>query len=62
VNFLNTRAWLPEIAEAYPVLIETWHHPQLARWFAYRRVLSVSRLYQQVFFADVKDVVFQTPF
>jgi hypothetical protein len=59
---LYGRRWLPEIAEAYPVLIETWHHPQLARWFAYWRLLSVNQIYQQVFFADVKDVVFQAPF
>lgn len=62
LNRLNGRRWLPEIAQAYPVLIETWHHPQLARWFAYRRVLSVGRLYRQVFLADVKDVVFQARF
>lgn len=62
LNRLNGRGWLPEIAQAYPVLIETWHHPQLARWFAYRRLLSVERLYRQVFLADVKDVVFQARF
>jgi hypothetical protein len=62
LNWLNGQRWLPEIAEAYPVLVETWHHPQLARWFAYRRILSVSQAYRQVFIADVKDVVFQARF
>jgi hypothetical protein len=59
---LNGLRWLPEIAQAYSVLIETWHHPQLARWFAYKRVLSVRRGYTQIFLVDVKDVVFQGPF
>lgn len=62
LDLLNGRKWVPEISEAYPVLIETWHHPQLARWFAYRRVLSVGHDYRQIFVADVKDVVFQAPF
>jgi hypothetical protein len=59
---LNGQRWLPEIAQAYFVLIETWHHPQLARWFAYQRVLSVCRRYTHIFLADVRDVVFQAPF
>jgi hypothetical protein len=54
--------FLPEVLAAYPTLLETWHHPQLARWFAYRRILDVKRYYRQIFFADVKDVVFQAPF
>jgi len=49
----------PEIAEAYPVLIETWHHPQIMRWFSYERMLKLNRHYEQVFLSDVKDVVFQ---
>jgi hypothetical protein len=53
---------IPEIAAAYPVLIETWHHPQLARWFAYLRLLTVGRFYRQILLVDVKDVVFQAPF
>jgi hypothetical protein len=52
----------PEIGETYPVLLETWHHPHFARWFAYRRFLSLNRGYSQVFLADVKDVVFQDAF
>jgi hypothetical protein len=56
------RQFIPEIAEAYEVLLETWHHPQLARWFAYRRILSLSRCYKQIFLSDVKDVAFQAPF
>src|SRR5262249_29826333 len=39
---LDAHRWLPEIAGAYPILIETWHHPQLARWFAYQRILAIS--------------------
>lgn len=52
----------PEIAEAYPNLIENWHHPHFARWFAYERFLSLNRHYDQVLLSDVKDVVFQAPF
>jgi hypothetical protein len=62
LKWLNGWRYLREISEAYPLLIETWHHPQLARWFAYRRILSVSQTYQYVFLADVKDVVFQASF
>lgn len=54
--------WLSEIAQAYPVLLETWTYPHLARWFAYRRVLSLNQFYRQVLLADVKDVVFQARF
>lgn len=53
---------LPEFAALYPLLIEAWDHPQLSRWFAYRRVLDINRNYAQVLFADVKDVFFQAPF
>jgi hypothetical protein len=59
---LNRRRWVPEITDAYQVLIETWHHPQLARWFAYQRILRVNQIYRQIFVADVKDIVFQAPF
>jgi hypothetical protein len=51
----------PEIAAAYPVLLETWHHPQFVRWIAYERFLTLNRAYGQVFLSDVKDVVFQAP-
>jgi hypothetical protein len=51
----------PEIAAAYAVLIETWHHPQIMRWFSYERVLEINRHYGQVFLSDVKDVLFQAP-
>lgn len=51
----------PEIARAYPVLIETWHHPHFVRWFTYERFLELNQGYGQVFLADVKDVVFQAP-
>ena len=60
--FLKRQKWLPEVADAYELLLETWHHPQLARWFAYRRLLSLNQVYSEVFLADVKDVVFQAPF
>ncbi|MEM6971968.1 MAG: hypothetical protein AAGG47_20480 [Pseudomonadota bacterium] len=43
-------------------LIEAYHHPHFARWFAYRRVMKVMPRYDRVFFADVKDVVFQDRF
>ena len=59
---MNGDKWLPEIAQAYPVLIETWHHPQLARWFAYRRIISIGQVYNRIFLADTKDVVFQARF
>ena len=52
---------MPEIAASYPVLVETWHHPQIVRWLAYKRFLTLNRAYGQVFLADVKDVVFQGP-
>jgi hypothetical protein len=51
-----------EIAATYPVLLETWHHPQCSvRWIAYERFLTLNRAYGQVFLADVRDVVFQAP-
>lgn len=52
---------LPEIALGYHAALETWHHPQLARWFAYERILGFMRGVQRVCLADVKDVVFQRP-
>lgn len=51
----------PEITKVYPVIVETWHHPHFVRWFAYQRYLELNRGYDQVFLADVKDVVFQAP-
>jgi hypothetical protein len=62
LNVFSKLKWFPEIVEAYPLLIETWHHPQLARWFAYSRILRFNRMYKQIFLADVKDVVFQSQF
>jgi hypothetical protein len=53
---------LPEIMQTYAVLLETWHHPHFARWFAYKRVLDLNRHYDRVLLADVKDVLFQAPF
>jgi hypothetical protein len=50
-----------EIAAANTTLLEAWHHPQIIRWLAYRRVLTLNRGYDQVLLADVKDVVFQAP-
>lgn len=52
----------PEIRKGYSALLEAWHHPQLARWFAYERVLSFHNDYDKVLLADVKDVVFQSRF
>jgi hypothetical protein len=51
----------PEIVAAVPALIETWHHPQIVRWFAIERFLDLNRGYRQVFLADVRDVIFQAP-
>lgn len=51
-----------EIGDAYRTMIEAWHHPHFARWFAYRRYLELNRNYGHVFIADGRDVVFQTPF
>lgn len=56
------RRQAPEIADAYRVLIETWHHPHFVRWFAYERFLELNQQYENVMLADVKDVVFQAPF
>jgi hypothetical protein len=53
--------WAPEIAAAYPVVLETWLHPQFARWIAYERFLTLNCAYRQVFLSDVRDVVFQAP-
>ena len=52
----------PEIFDSYRAFIENWHHPHFVRWFAYERFLSLNRHYDQVLLADVKDVVFQSPF
>lgn len=52
----------PEIHEGYYTLIETWHHPQLCRWFAYRRLLRFAHRYDKILLADIKDVVFQARF
>lgn len=52
----------PEIREGYYTMIETWHHPQLCRWFAYRRLLGFAHRYDKVLLADIKDVVFQARF
>lgn len=62
LNWLGLRRWLPEIAASYPILLETWHHPLLARWFACCRVLSINQIYKDVCITDVKDVFFQAPF
>lgn len=51
-----------EARSAYRLLLEAWHHPHYARWFAYRRFLSLNRNYAQVLIADVRDVAFQAPF
>jgi hypothetical protein len=51
----------PEIGEGYLDLLEIWHHPQIARWYAYRRLLNFLRDYRYVLLSDVKDVVFQRP-
>jgi hypothetical protein len=51
-----------DIAATYPILLETWHHPQCSvRWIAYERFLTLNRGYGQVFLTDVRDVVFQAP-
>jgi hypothetical protein len=55
------RDLVPEIVAAYPSLLEIWHHPQIIRWFAYERFLTLNRTYRQVFLSDVKDVIFQAP-
>jgi hypothetical protein len=55
------RSLVPEIAAAYPPLLEIWHHPQIIRWFAYERFLTLNRAYRQIFLSDVKDVIFQAP-
>lgn len=51
--------FVSDIRESYHTLIETWHHPHFARWFAYKRYLEMNRTYGEVFLADVKDVAFQ---
>lgn len=52
----------PEIVAGYHQLIETWHHPHFARWFAYMRVMRTLHGYDRILLADTKDVVFQRPF
>ncbi len=52
----------PEIIAGYHQMIETWHHPHFARWFAYMRVMRTFHQYDKVLLADTKDVVFQAPF
>lgn len=49
----------PEIQAGYYSMLEAWHHPQLARWFAYSRILDLITGYSHVVLADTKDVVFQ---
>jgi hypothetical protein len=49
-------------SEAYPLLIELWHHPYFVRWFCYQNFLKTHRNYQKIFLSDVKDVAFQAPF
>ncbi len=51
---------LPEIRVGYWHMLEAWHHPQLARWFAYERILRFLPGVRQVVLADVKDFVFQS--
>ncbi|MCW2410413.1 MULTISPECIES: hypothetical protein [unclassified Sphingobium] len=52
--------YIPDVIKTYPLMIETWHHPHFARWFAYKSYLEMNRNYQDVFISDVKDVVFQS--
>lgn len=52
----------PEIISGYYQLIETWHHPHFARWFAYMRVMQTFHRYDKILLADTKDVVFQSRF
>lgn len=49
----------PETVAGYHQLIETWHHPHFARWFAYQRLLKTFHAYDLIVLADTKDVVFQ---
>lgn len=58
---LTARVQPPEIRAGYDSLLETWHHPHFARWFAYKRVLGLGR-WDKVMLCDTKDVVFQAPF
>lgn len=51
-----------EITAGYHQLIETWHHPHFARWFAYMRVMRTFYKYDKILLADTKDVVFQSSF
>ena len=59
-NKLKLSKYIPDIMDSYPLLIEAWHHPHFARWFAYKRYLEMSGAYGEIFIADVKDVVFQS--
>lgn len=58
---LTARAQPPEIRAGYDSLLETWHHPHFARWFAYKRLLAFGS-WDKVMLCDTKDVVFQAPF
>lgn len=51
-----------EVRDTYPLILEAWHHPHFARWFAKGRFLNLSRQYDQVFIGDYRDVAFQAPF
>ncbi|MGZ9811588.1 hypothetical protein ACXN5S_14085 [Pseudoroseicyclus sp. H15] len=54
-------AGAPEITAGYHQLLETWHHPHFARWFAYKRVMQTFPAYDRILLADTKDVLFQAP-
>jgi hypothetical protein len=57
-----TRRLPPEAQSAYDVIMECWHHPHYARWYAYRRFMALNRHYNQVLLADVRDIAFQDRF
>lgn len=50
----------PETVAGYHQMLETWHHPHFARWFAYKRLMTTFYGYDQIVLADTKDVVFQS--
>lgn len=56
---VNFKKYAKDIFDSYPNMIEAWHHPHFARWFAYKNFLDLNRNYQEVFISDVKDVIFQ---
>lgn len=58
-GFLDRKFWGGACSRFLPNLIESWCHPQIARWRAYAPVLRARPYVEKVLLTDTKDVILQ---